>query len=124
MLPLEQRNCYTFSVLGNNTQLFSRVEAETDATQIAGRANVPEPISRHEFSVITHNKIKHASPLYYGENKSLVIWAPGWPHEDSPQPIPIDKIIPADLSSWDRYRPQKDTVAVDPVLGRIVFPPR
>lgn len=124
VLPLEQRNCYTFSVLGNNTQLFSRWEAETDEAQIAGRANVPEPISRHEFTCVTKNKTKHASPTYYGENKSLAIWAPDWPTKGAPQPIPIEKIIPADLSNWDYYRPQKDTVAVDPVLGRIVFPPR
>ncbi len=124
VLPLEQRNCYTFSVLGNNTQLFSRWETETDSAHIAGRANVPEPISRHDFTAISPGNTPHASPAYYGENKSLAIWAPGWPAKDSPQPIPIDKIIPADLSSWDHYRPLKDTVAVDPVLGRIVFPPR
>ncbi len=124
VLPLEQRNCYTFSVLGNNTQLFSRWEAEADETQIAGRANLPEPISRHDFTHVTQKNHKHASPLYYGEDKSLAIYAPDWPTKGAPQPIPIDKIIPADLSSWDHYRPQKDTVAVDPVLGRIVFPPR
>jgi len=124
VLPLEQRNCYTFSVLGNNTQLFTSWEAETDETQIAGRAHVPEPISRHDFTAVTQSKTKHASSAYYGEHKSLAIYAPDWPCKGSPQPIPIDKIIPADLSSWDHYRPQKDTVAVDPVLGRIVFPPR
>ncbi|MET0357386.1 MAG: hypothetical protein ABW044_11440 [Cellvibrio sp.] len=124
VLPLEQRNCYTFSVLGNNTQLFTRWEADADGTNIAERANVPEPISRHDFTHVTQNNSKHASPLYYGEHKSLAIYAPDWPIKGAPQPIPIEKIIPADLSSWDHYRPQKDTVAVDPVLGRIVFPPR
>src|SRR5258706_6738977 len=34
---------------------------------------------------------------------------------------PATRIFPADLSEW-RYRPRHDRVAVDPVLGRIVFP--
>jgi len=31
--------------------------------------------------------------------------------------------VPANLENW-KYRPRKDTIAVDPVLGRIAFPPR
>src|SRR5678816_1797230 len=36
--------------------------------------------------------------------------------------FPRENVIPANLSDWHRYRPAKDHVAVDPVLGRIVFP--
>jgi hypothetical protein len=36
--------------------------------------------------------------------------------------VPEDKIIAADLTDW-QYRPRRDFVAVDPVLGRIAFPP-
>lgn len=124
VLPLEQRNCYTFSVLGNNTQLFSKWETQNNRAQIAGRANVPEPISRHEFTWTKSDNTKQASEDYYGENKSLAIWVSGWPEKRSPlQLIPASKIIPADLSNWDHYVPKKNTVAVDPVLGRILFAP-
>ncbi len=37
------------------------------------------------------------------------------------QPIPPEMVIPADLSDWC-YRAQRNTIVVDPVLGRIVFP--
>jgi hypothetical protein len=120
-LPLDQRNCYSFSTLGNNAPLFSRWQPQEDPGEIAGRAHVPAPITRLEFS---DDGGKHASPHYYGEGKSLAIWAPGWPTADSPQPIPIRHIIPANLSQWDAYKPPKDHVAVDPELGRILFPPR
>ncbi|MBA2736429.1 MAG: hypothetical protein H0U50_06515 [Pyrinomonadaceae bacterium] len=36
--------------------------------------------------------------------------------------IPRDKIIPANLSDWRKYRPKRNFVAVDPKLGHIVFP--
>ena len=124
VLPLEQRNCFTFSVLGNNTQLFSQWQAQADATQIAYRPHVPAPISRHDFTWTTKHNTTHAHTDYYGKGKSLAIFAPGWPTKNAEQPIPATKIIPADLSNWDHYKPLKDTVAVDPVLGRILFPPR
>jgi hypothetical protein len=48
--------------------------------------------------------------------------APVAPEQAPPVPIDPKQIIPADLSEW-RYHPQPGYVAVDPVLGRIVFPP-
>ncbi len=39
------------------------------------------------------------------------------------EPIPAAEIVVADLSDW-HYQPRKGQVAVDPELGRIVFPPR
>ena len=124
---LEQRHCYTFSVLGNNAPLFTHWEREDEPTQIAEEHNLPVPIRRQAFteSVLLDGVEKlRASAAFYGENKSLLIWAPGWPTKDALQPIPREQIVPADLSDWDRYRPVKDTVAVDPALGRILFPPR
>jgi hypothetical protein len=124
---LEQRNCYTFSVLGNYAPLFTHWEREVEPTQIAGELNLPVPIHRHAFTeavLFDGVEKQRASAAYYGENKSLVIWAPDWPAKDAIQPIPREKIVPADLSDWERYRPVKDTVAVDPVLGRILFPSR
>jgi len=124
---LVQRNCYTFSVLGNNAPLFTHWEREIEPTQIAGLHNLPVPISRHDFAetvLIKGEEKLRASAAYYGENKSLAIWAPDWPVKDAIQPVPRENIIPADLSDWERYRPVKGTVAVDPVLGRILFPPK
>jgi len=124
---LEQRNCYTFSVLGNNTPLYTNWEREVEPTQIAGEFNLLYLSAAMPFTetvVVDGVEKLRASAAYYGENKSLVIWAPDWPSKDAIQPIPREKIVPADLSDWDRYRPVRDTVAVDPVLGRILFPPR
>lgn len=118
---LEQHNCYTFSVLGNNTPLYTHWERELEPTQIAGESNLPVPIRRHAF---TEPVKRRASASYYGENMSLAIWAPNWPANGAIQPIPREKIVPADLRDWERYHPVRNTVAVDPVLGRILFPPR
>lgn len=104
-------NCFTFSALGNDTALYNRPIPESDA--IAGEFKVPYPISRRSF-----DKDK---AHYYGEGKSFAIWAPGWPGKNSPQPIPSELIDSADLTDW-RYKPGKAKLAVDPKLGRIVFP--
>src|SRR5262249_46784054 len=63
-----------------------------------------------------------ASDDLYGEGKSLVITAPDWPVKGAAQPIPADKVVPADLSDW-HYRAERGFVGVDPELGRIAFPP-
>ena len=99
---------YTFSVLGTNTQLFTRPESEPDLTHLAETVNVPAPISRRAFEERTAD--------YYGRGKSLCIYRDG-PRE---RPVPLDLIVPADLSRW-AYSPRGRQVAVDPVLGRIAF---
>lgn len=121
VLPLDQRNCYSFSVLGNNLPLYSHWQPQADPGEIAERAHIPAPITRLEFAQGKGGK--QASPDFYGLGKSLAIWAPGWSNATDAEPIAIDKIIPADLSDWT-YKPPKDFVAVDPELGRIAFPPR
>ena len=126
---------YTFSILGNDIPLYARPTPETDPTDIAQELNLPTPIRRRPFEErkwVDGKQQIHASPKYYGWSegnltgpiatvKSLAIWAPGWPRKNSPQPIPYERIVPADLSGWS-YRPRRGTVAVDPALGRIVFP--
>lgn len=104
------RHHYTFSILGNDAPLFTKTREEPDPTHIAEEINVPVPIRRRAFT-------EHLKD-YYGELKSLYIW-----RDDLNHPIPHANIVPADLSDW-AYRPQEDQVAVDPVLGRIAFPPR
>ncbi|MGI8587607.1 MAG: hypothetical protein ACR2M0_07980 [Chloroflexia bacterium] len=104
------RHHYTFSPLGNDTQLFTKTVAEPEPTHIADEMNVPTPIRRRAFDDRTED--------YYGPGKSLTIW-----RDDREHPVPILEIVPADLSGW-AYRPQGQQVAVDPELGRIVFSPR
>jgi hypothetical protein len=193
---------YTFSALGNDTQLYTHPNSTTEQSTPVNELNFPNPISRQAFE-------KHLAD-YYGKGKSIQIWTieapahsdtrshgapqhrqysqhgPTHQHHSEPserhsyqshhisqsgsrlerseparsgqqrqqgqqsaniqvaegrQPdaqvtsgvpqselVDISRIVPADLSEW-QYRPeppdrnQPGKVAVDPVLGRIVFPP-
>ncbi len=121
--------CYLFSVLGNDTQLFNKPQPEPEPTHIADELNLPIPIRLRPFEhpVFVDGKYDHsdASTDYYAPSavdlKSLAIWAPDWPKKGAPQPLPASILVPADLTDWT-YRALKGTVAVDPVLGRFVFP--
>lgn len=115
--------CFSFSVLGNDAPLYTKAEPETEPTHVADAINLPVPIRRRALEQrISRRPLKtQAAAAYYGEAKSLAIYAPDWPTKGAPQPIPRERVIPADLSDW-RYRAQRGQVAVDPVRGRIVFP--
>ena len=63
--------CYTFSVLGQDTPLFIKPETQTEQTFIAEELSVPAAIRRFAFH--------HHSNSFYGPAKSLAIWADGWP---------------------------------------------
>ncbi|MGK5729752.1 hypothetical protein [Streptomyces sp. URMC 124] len=102
---------FTFSVLGNDTQLFTLPVPEPSPCHIAGELNVPAPIGRRSLTERPHD--------YYGPGKSICVWEGD---EDGP-PVALERIISADLSGWD-YRTPEGKVAVDPVLGRIAFPSR
>jgi hypothetical protein len=109
-------HCYTFSILGNDTPLHNLPVA--DPMSGDGELSLPVPIRRKAFeTIVAGEERRQASDKYYGEGRSLAIWK-----SDGNELIPADKIIPADLSEW-RYRPPHGYVAVDPELGRIVFPP-
>ena len=121
--------CFTFSVLGNDSPLFAKPVREDEPTDIAHEANLPVAIRRQAFE--SHDEVYEvrrtsASEAYYGEGKSVAIWIRkrkrSREEKSQRELIPASKIIPADLSNW-RYHPRRDRVAVDPVLGRIVFPP-
>src|SRR5262249_32232218 len=88
-------------------------EPQSDPTKIASELNVPAPIRRQAF-------LKHKAE-FYGEKKSMAIWAAGWAGFDPHQPIPETAIVPADLTDW-QYAPPLGHIAVDPVLGRFAFP--
>jgi hypothetical protein len=115
-------HCFNFSVLGNDTALSQRVEEEATPAHIAEERNLPVPIRRHRFAERGPKAdYKHVSPDLYGEGKSVLIWAPDWPKKGEGMPVSRDAVLPADLSGW-RYRVPRGRVAVDPELGRMVFP--
>jgi hypothetical protein len=103
-------HCYTFSVLGNDTPLYSRPEPEVDPTKVARERNLPIPIERRTLE-------EHRDELY-GAGRSFHIRI-----EDSRRLVLPGKIVPADLGDWS-HTPSWDQVAVDPERGRIVFNPR
>ena len=118
-------HCYSFSVLGNDSLLFTAHEEETALTHLAGPLNLPLPIQRGWLTVSTDeygDGIQTINPEYYGEEKSFAIYATYKKSRSSEELFPPDRIIPADLSQW-HYRPPEGYIAVDPELGRMVFPP-
>ncbi|MET0309924.1 MAG: hypothetical protein ABW023_14555 [Sphingomonas sp.] len=121
----EGTQCYSFSVLGNDSPLYARVTPETAPTTIAQEANLPVRIRRRalEQHDDQHPPRVQASDALYGTGKSLAIYAPGWPEKDAPQPVPAERIVPANLKDW-HYRAKRNQLLVDPETGRIVFPVR
>ncbi len=112
-------NCFTFSILGNNGPLYMKPEPEIDPTHIADEFNLPVAIRRRLFEEQTGK--------LYGIHKSLQIWlgkkkGRGNNSVSDLKPVPLKDIVAANLSDWHRYTPRRGKVAVDPVLGRIVFP--
>ena len=126
---------YMFSALGNDTPLVVRPRAEEDSATIATELNLPVPIRRRAFSAPRADgraPTVGASPAYYGlaapdssVAQSVAIWAEDWPRKgaNSAQPIAASQVIAADLSDWSYVTP-RNHVAVDPVLGRFMFPPK
>jgi hypothetical protein len=106
--------CYTVSVLGNDTPLYILPEPEAEPTHIAEAINLPAPIR--------HRPFQRTLADYYGEQKSVAVWADEWAGNDLTRPIPLSAVIAADLANW-QYRPPRNHIAIDPVRGRIAFPP-
>jgi hypothetical protein len=107
---------FTFSVLGNDAPLYLRPEPEPDLAHIADELNLPVPIRR---AVLAEHKDHLVAP-----SASLFIWTGVKKGKTlTLEPVPADRIVVADLSGWT-YLPRRGTVAVDPVLGRIAFPPQ
>ena len=102
------RYCYTFSYLGNNTPLYANPAPQTDIAAIADESHFPVTIRRRALDAWKDR--------YYGEGKSFVVY------EDRPDnAVAASRIIPANLSDWERYTPEPGNLVVDPVLGRMVF---
>lgn len=115
----ESPNCYLFNALGNDTPLYNNPQPESDSRE--SKLNFPDPISRRDLE--RTQRLRHAKPSapdigdYYGPGKSFSILTGA-----SRELVPASQIVAADLSNWT-YRPLPNEVAVDPHLGRIVFPP-
>ncbi len=113
-------NCFTCSVLGNDSPLYINPERESDPTTIAGELNLPVPIRRR--------LLDQQKDAIYGETNSLQVWlgeGGGKKTTKSGEPVavPAEQVVAADLSDWSYY-PRKGMVAIDPVLGGIAFPLR
>lgn len=119
-------NAYTFSVLGNDAPLFTREQPELESTHIAEERNLPVPIRRRALeNELEAYKLPERHPLHsYGSGRSFQLWR-GIKQRGKirREVIPAEQLIVADLSDWHAYRPKRGTVAVDPVLGRLLFPP-
>ncbi|HEX2210211.1 MAG TPA: hypothetical protein VHG93_21220, partial [Longimicrobium sp.] len=100
-------SAFTFSALGNDAPLFSPARP---GESVPEEGPDPGPITRRE--------LWRRPGDFYGEGKAFVIYT-----GTRKTPVPVEKIVVSDLTEW-RYQPLPDTVAVDPELGRIAFPPR
>jgi hypothetical protein len=110
------RWAFTFDPTGFDVQLFGRGADGDRGRHPQQPADLPAPIGRRALDPT-------AAP-YYGPGRSLVIRAPDWPDPGQGDPVPAGQVVPADLSDWESYRATAGTVAVDPVLGRMLFPRR
>jgi len=118
-LEEESPHCFLFNSLGNDMPLFNR--SRDTEIHPPGKLDLPTPITRrdlesHKPSVPGKHKVSGV-PYYYGKDKSFEIRL-----GPDRQLIPPESVVAADLSGWT-YRPLPGQVAVDPELGRIVFPP-
>jgi hypothetical protein len=115
----EGPNCFLFSALGNDSQLFTH--PRVPRSHPPAKLDLPLPITRRDFETTETSeraeKTVSGVASYYGEGKSLMIWS-----GPERKPVPQKDIVPADLSGWT-YRPLPGKVAVDPELGRIAFAP-
>src|SRR6266516_5231163 len=62
----EGQGAFTFSILGNDSQLYTKREQKAETQLATNELNFPTPIRRRRFE-------KHLAD-YYGEDKSLFIW--------------------------------------------------
>jgi hypothetical protein len=114
-------NCFVFSVLGNDTPLYNR--SQTTSAHPPGKLSLPTPITRRGLECFESSEatetVTSGIPYYYGDGKSFEIWTGSG---SQLKPVDPSSIVVADLTDWT-YRPLPGQVAVDPVLGRIAFPP-
>jgi hypothetical protein len=122
-------HCYSFSILGNDAPLYRHTVPARNACVRTEPTDLPRPIGRLELEHDAPPDAAAASidPAFYGDGRSIAIDVPEWPKKEADGGsanrgfVPPEAVIPADLSDWS-YKVPKNRVAVDPVLGRIMFP--
>ena len=89
-------------------QLFNLPISESNISQATAEINLPAPITRRALT-------EHPS-MYYDKNggRSISITVDGIDKD-------VNDIVICNLEQWDR-RPSQNKVAIDPVLGRLLFP--
>jgi hypothetical protein len=139
----EGSQCFTFSVLGHDTPLFTQPLAAavrdgghpgpgahpSGAPDVAvpdamsPELRLPQPISRRAFSTLVsrHPPKASASASYFGAGRSVSITAWGWRGRARLE-LGSGDVVPADLSQWHAYKAPRNKVLVDPQRGRLVFP--
>lgn len=123
-------NAYMFSALGNDMPLFVNPRPAEDRAIPPKEPDLPGPISRRSLAA-PGEPAAGSDPLYYGLapdgalGQSFAIWAENWPSRaaDTGGPVPAERLLPANLSDWSNV-PPRDHIAVDPQLGRFMFPTR
>lgn len=105
---------YTFSVLGNDSPLFTRGARASEDLEVSSDREAPSPITRRA--------LERALTDYYGPARDFAIWVQESRAAGPRKLLPPERLVTADLSDW-QYRPAGQLVAVDPVLGRIAFAP-
>jgi hypothetical protein len=103
---------FLFSPLGNDMQLFTRPKSETDISHLAEPINVPEPISRRVLDRYLDR--------YYSEQLSLFVTADNV--DTGIGNVHVCNLAD-DGASWAHLPQSHEKIAIDPVLGRIAFPP-
>lgn len=117
--------CYTFSILGHDAPLHQPGTSPAvlgDPPRPVQPLDLPLAVTRRAFE-LNDGPGPRANPEHYGTDAAFAVWAPDWPHRGAEQPVPIERVVPADLAGW-RYDPAPGTLALDPELGRFAFPGR
>jgi hypothetical protein len=125
-IEAEGRNCFTFSALGNDTQVFNANIRQQEPTAIAQKINLPIAISRRDLEERTTLPplSNQAAADFYGQGKSIAIFAPNSEAAiDELGYVPPKNVVVTDLTDW-QARPPLGKIALDPELGRFVFPMR
>ncbi|HET9786408.1 MAG TPA: hypothetical protein VFP47_04710, partial [Pyrinomonadaceae bacterium] len=121
---------YVFDPIGKDTQLFNRSDPENEITHLAEPINVPTEISRRVF----HRSLT----TYYGDGKSILLSEKDPAAPTKLKAIDSSRVKVCDLRDltdasgnivkdgngkalWAHL--PDDKIAIDPVLGRITFPP-
>lgn len=104
---------YTFSILANDAPLYAAAVPEV-GTGIAEEHNLPVPIRRRALEA----DLAGPDPRLYGPGASIHIEV-----GKERTPLSPEMLVVADLTNWT-YVARPDTVAIDPELGRLSFPPQ